>query len=532
MQITPSSIVLVLLGALHFIPAALHFNLAPQPNMVLRSSPTSGHTGPNATLFGYTVCMRTTHILVGAPHYSTADDARRGLVSRCSFENFVANCATYDLEPDVARPTMDGSPMRALGGAMACLNGDHDMFVVCAMRSTTFEQEVSQAYERNPGACYRSRNTRSEDVHEWFVKLNNIMYADRVLLPRGSGPPPEQPADFGELRELSVHVTDDNMEMLLGVPGAANRIGTVVRYHKMPDTRYNKQRPMPAAWALPINANIGRAIGSGRFGGPGDERNTYLASSILGGVPMVLLFDYVFAMDGGMAGVRVLQRIEGGQRSGEHFGYALVADDFNGDDWTELVVAAPAYDIGDRGRGGRESSGAVYVFGNARGKFRAPPTRIASPASGAHGRFGETVARLGDLNRDGYNDLAVGAPNEDRGVVYIYLGSAAGITLKPSQKLSAPEDTVALGSVQQPRFGHSISAGVDIDGNGYPDVVVGAPNADAAYVYRSYPYVRIDAQIVPAVNILDLNDTQLKVAVLWSIVTSKVMLRFSGKFWF
>ncbi len=51
-------------------------------------------------------------------------------------------------------------------------------------------------------------------------------------------------------------------------------------------------------------------------------------------------------------------------------------------------------------------------------------------------RFGFALANLGDINKDRYEDLAVGAPYEGKGVVYIYLGSKHGIITEPSQVLS------------------------------------------------------------------------------------------------
>lgn len=48
-------------------------------------------------------------------------------------------------------------------------------------------------------------------------------------------------------------------------------------------------------------------------------------------------------------------------------------------------------------------------------------------------RFGFALTSMGDLNKDGFEDLAIGAPYEGNGVVYIYLGSKDGIVRKPSQ---------------------------------------------------------------------------------------------------
>lgn len=49
------------------------------------------------------------------------------------------------------------------------------------------------------------------------------------------------------------------------------------------------------------------------------------------------------------------------------------------------------------------------------------------------GRFGFALTNLGDLNKDGFEDIAIGAPYEGKGTVYIYLGSKNGIKKTPSQ---------------------------------------------------------------------------------------------------
>lgn len=53
-------------------------------------------------------------------------------------------------------------------------------------------------------------------------------------------------------------------------------------------------------------------------------------------------------------------------------------------------------------------------------------------------RFGFALTNLGDLNSDGYEDIAVGAPYEGKGAVYIYLGSAQGLIPEPSQVCIMP----------------------------------------------------------------------------------------------
>uniref|UniRef100_A0A8C6T589 Integrin alpha 4 n=1 Tax=Neogobius melanostomus TaxID=47308 RepID=A0A8C6T589_9GOBI len=107
-------------------------------------------------------------------------------------------------------------------------------------------------------------------------------------------------------------------------------------------------------------------------------------------------------------------------------------------------------------------------------------------------RFGEAIADLGDLDDDGYPDVAVGAPHEDelRGAVYLYNGRQDGISPTPSQRI-----TGATVGRELFMFGQSLSSGVDIDDNGYQDIAVGAFLSDSAVVLRSRPVVRVQASV-------------------------------------
>ena len=83
-----------------------------------------------------------------------------------------------------------------------------------------------------------------------------------------------------------------------------------------------------------------------------------------------------------------------------------------------------------------------------------------------NGNFGESVG-LGDVDRDGYLDLVVGATGQE--AVHIYRGSKAGIATTPS--------TVLKGEKEKSEFGRSMTVG-DINGDGYADVIVGAHSMD------------------------------------------------------
>lgn len=80
-------------------------------------------------------------------------------------------------------------------------------------------------------------------------------------------------------------------------------------------------------------------------------------------------------------------------------------------------------------------------------------------------------------------DFAVGAPYDGvtgRGAVYIFHGAAGGVREKPSQILRAED----MAQPSLSTFGFSVAGGVDLDSNQYTDLVVGAYEADTAFLFR------------------------------------------------
>ncbi len=101
-------------------------------------------------------------------------------------------------------------------------------------------------------------------------------------------------------------------------------------------------------------------------------------------------------------------------------------------------------------------------------------------------QFGLSVASAGDVNRDGYGDVVVGANlndagGTDAGRAYVYLGGAS---------MDIVADVILTGFGADDRFGRSVASAGDVDADGYTDVIVGAhqndangSNAGRAYIY-------------------------------------------------
>ncbi len=144
------------------------------------------------------------------------------------------------------------------------------------------------------------------------------------------------------------------------------------------------------------------------------------------------------------------------------------------------------------------SKGSVYVFhGSATGPaMTAAKTFTGSGAS----LFGYALSGAGDVNGDGFGDMIVGEPMAPNGIgtgsASLFLGSASGFNTAP---------TVIPAQRPGSRFGQSVACAGDIDGDHYADVIIGAPLATyvvagegAVHVYRGGAGA---FNVVPVVNI-------------------------------
>ncbi|MFH1462971.1 MAG: FG-GAP-like repeat-containing protein, partial [Pseudomonadota bacterium] len=149
--------------------------------------------------------------------------------------------------------------------------------------------------------------------------------------------------------------------------------------------------------------------------------------------------------------------------AGDEFGYAVSsAGDINGDAFADVIVGA--WNDDDSGT----DAGAAYVFlGGPDGAAVLGTRLLASDGTGGD-NFGGSVSGAGDVNADGFADVIVGAYRHDSGAgaAYVVLGGISGITASET-KLTDP------GGMPSDGFGISVSSAGDVNGDGFADVIVG-----------------------------------------------------------
>ncbi len=166
--------------------------------------------------------------------------------------------------------------------------------------------------------------------------------------------------------------------------------------------------------------------------------------------------------------------------AGDRFGTRLATADFDADGITDLAVGA----AGDR-YGSFLNAGTVAIaLGDAPGlqTYFEPSQRQfwnGAPDVEAGDRFGWAIA-TGDFDRDGYDDLAVGAPYEDSsasdaGVVSVFYGDRDGLRWDNVQDLAQGRGGIDGSPEYYDRFGWALAAG-DFNGDGYDDLAVGVPS--------------------------------------------------------
>jgi hypothetical protein len=163
-----------------------------------------------------------------------------------------------------------------------------------------------------------------------------------------------------------------------------------------------------------------------------------------------------------------------GTTGGSRFGTSVAGlADFNGDGLADAAIGAPL--------GG--TFGELWLV---RGTATGTPTMGLGPAPSemSLSRYGTAVASAGDVNGDGLTDIIVGAPNSQglTGRAHLVFGNASWVSGPPPMTLVAvrlPSPTLMGASM----FGAAVSSAGDVNGDGFADVIVGAPGNSRAFIY-------------------------------------------------
>nr|XP_034491676.1 integrin alpha-7 isoform X4 [Marmota flaviventris] len=477
-------VICYLLGSLFaglLFPRAVAFNLD-----VMGALRKEGEPG---SLFGFSVALHRqlqprpqSWLLVGAPQALALPGQqanRTGGLFACPLSLEETDCYRVDIDrgADVQKESKENQWL----GVSVRSQGPGGKIVTCAHRYES-RQRVDQILETRDviGRCF----VLSQDL-----AIRDELDGGEWKFCEGR---PQGHEQFGFCQQgTAAAFSPDSHYLLFGAPGTYNWKGLLFVTNidsSDPDQLVYKtldpadRLPGPAG-DLALNSYLGFSIDSGK----GLVRAEEL--SFVAGAPRANHKGAVVILRKDSASRLVPEVMLSGERLTSGFGYSLAVADLNNDGWPDLIVGAPYFFERQE-----ELGGAVYVYMNQGGHWTGvSPLRLCgSPDS----MFGISLAVLGDLNQDGFPDIAVGAPFDGDGKVFIYHGSSLGVVIKPSQVLEG--EAVGIKS-----FGYSLSGGLDVDGNHYPDLLVGSL-ADTVALFRARPVLHVSHEVFIVPRAIDL----------------------------
>ncbi|KAE8626386.1 hypothetical protein XENTR_v10006615 [Xenopus tropicalis] len=455
--------------------------------------------GEKDSLFGFSVALHrqlnpdpVSWLLVGAPQASALPNQnanRTGGLYGCPLTTEPKDCIRLDI--DHAADTSQESKENQWLGVTVKSQGPGGKIVTCAHLYES-RQRVNQLSETRDviGRCFVLSEdlTISDDLDggEWkFCEGRTLGHEMFGFCQQG----------------ISAGFTTDNHYIMFGAPGTYNWKGelrvelfnqsalALGTYDDGPYEVAGEKSQKPEMIPVPHHSYFGFSVDSG-WGVTG--RNTL---SFVSGAPRANHTGAVVILRRDNGSQLIPEVTLWGETLASSFGYSVAIEDLNNDGWMDLLVGAPNFFSRKD-----EIGGAVYVYMNQAGKLdKSPPLRL----NGSEGSmFGIAIGSLGDINQDGFKDVAIGAPFDGNGKVYIHHGSPKGLVTKPAQIL----DGISVGIKT---FGYSLSGGLDIDGNSYPDLLVGSLS-DTVVLFRSRTVIHVLKEITFTPQNIDLENQNCK----------------------
>ncbi|KAI3356125.1 hypothetical protein L3Q82_017176 [Scortum barcoo] len=433
------------------VPRCGSFNLD-QDRPAVFSGPEGSYFGfsvdffkpPNNQRYGRVIDHIRSDVLIGAPRANTSSPSsvvERGAVYSCPWGSSSA-CQQLQFDNTGDRTNTDGAQMEFKSkqwfGASVRSDGEH--ILACA---PLYQWSTFGVSEREPvGTCY-------------LKKGSTVVEYSPCRSPEASSPEGQGFCQAG----FSADFLKKNNRVVVGGPGSFYWQGQLIsddvseifaRVDKNYFNLYVNTLATQSASAQYDDSYLGYSVTVGDFNGDGKE-------DYVTGVPRgEKALGYVNIFNGqNMASMINFT----GTQMAAYFGHSVAATDVNKDGFVDLLVGAPLFM--DRGSDGKlREVGQVSVYLGSNGFAFQPPKMLTG--SEVYARYGSAIAALGDLDRDGYNDVAISAPYggpDHQGLVYIHNGRPRGPDPTPSQILQGKWAS----SYMPASFGYSITGNTDID---------------------------------------------------------------------